>query len=300
MIKNWNELDLSEELYEPPKEVQDNELEEQKPRESGFFSTLTFQVILCLVIAIILVLMNTFFPSQYHDIDSELKKQIQQDGGFSEDMARWKGQFDSWLNKEKDTPTVVPDTSQPASEAGTEESITAESTAGDAGKETSQQSGEEAAEKAAGGEPNGSDVPENVSLEAFSFDQKIAAPLTSLTVTSEFGARTHPITKEADFHKGTDLAAEEGDDIYAVLSGTVVESEFSEGYGNHIRLRHQDGTESFYAHCSKLLAKEGDQIKQGEVIAKVGSTGTSTGPHLHFGYLIHGKFVDPTAVLEHA
>ena len=117
-------------------------------------------------------------------------------------------------------------------------------------------------------------------------------------MTSVFGKRTHPITKETDFHNGIDLAGNEGDEIRVILSGTVVEAEESKGFGKHLRVRHADGNESFYAHCSELLVKKGDQVKKGQVIAKVGSTGISTGPHLHFGYLIDSKYVDPKPVLD--
>ena len=114
MIKNWKEFDLSEELYNEPKEG-----EEKPSKETGFFSTLTFQVILCLAITIILVLLNTFFPSQYHDIDSELKTLIQEDGGFAEDMEGIKSQFERWLNKEQ--ATILPDVGESSTDINSTE-----------------------------------------------------------------------------------------------------------------------------------------------------------------------------------
>ena len=292
MIKNWKEFDLSEELYNEPKEG-----EEKPSKETGFFSTLTFQVILCLAITIILVLLNTFFPSQYHDIDSELKTLIQEDGGFAEDMEGIKGQFERWLNKEQ--ATILPDVGESSTDINSTEETISSVVSEDAASDTEDNVSSETA--AAGGEPNGeAQIPANVSMQSYTFQNDIASPLKNLSVTSAFGARTHPITGEQDFHKGIDLAADEGTEIKVILAGTVMEAEESEGYGKHIRVRHADGNESFYAHCSKLLVKEGDAVKKGQVIAEVGSTGMSTGPHLHFGYLINSKFVDPAAVLDRA
>ena len=146
MIKNWKEFDLSEELYNESKEG-----EEKPSKETGFFSTLTFQVILCLAIAIILVLLNTFFPSQYRDIDSELKTLIQEDGGFAEDMEGIKGQFERWLNKEQ--ATILPDVGESSTDTNSTEETISSVVSEDAASDTEDNVSSETA--AAGGEPNG-------------------------------------------------------------------------------------------------------------------------------------------------
>lgn len=112
----------------------------------------------------------------------------------------------------------------------------------------------------------------------FVFPLSIPAPITSL-----FGWRTHPISGDQRFHAGTDVGAPTGTPIVATASGRVAVSDFLGGYGLTVILRHDNGTEeSLYAHMSRLLVNVGDRVEQGEVIGLVGSTGNSTGPHLHF------------------
>ena len=94
-------------------------------------------------------------------------------------------------------------------------------------------------------------------------------------------------------HKGIDIAAPKGTDVYAAASGTVTFSGSSGAYGNMIKIKHADGTETVYAHNNKNLVKKGETVKAGQAIAKVGSTGNATGNHLHFELLVNGKRIDP-------
>ena len=94
-------------------------------------------------------------------------------------------------------------------------------------------------------------------------------------------------------HKGYDIACAKGTKIYAVQAGTIVESRWSDSYGYFITIDHGDGVKTRYAHCSKLFSKVGDKVSQGENIALVGSTGWSTGPHVHFEVIINGTHVNP-------
>jgi len=125
---------------------------------------------------------------------------------------------------------------------------------------------------------------------------KIIAPVEGL-ITSDFAYRIHPITETTDFHNGMDVAAEEGRNILAALPGEVTEVGWSEVYGNYIILKHATHLETFYAHCSEILAEEGMVVRQGERIAKVGQTGMATGPHLHFSVIVDGEYTDPAWVL---
>lgn len=117
---------------------------------------------------------------------------------------------------------------------------------------------------------------------------------------ADYGPRIHPITGENQFHEGIDIGAPSGNPIYASRGGTVTVAEYESGCGNYIELRHPDGTGSQYCHASKLISKIGDNVNQGDVIAEVGSTGRSTGPHLHFAvfsnYATREK-TDPEALL---
>ena len=111
-------------------------------------------------------------------------------------------------------------------------------------------------------------------------------PLTiPAAITSAFGWRIHPIAGESRFHSGTDLGAPQGTPVMAVFDGKVQIADIMGGYGLAIVLRHdKDTEETLYAHLSEAFVKPGDTVKQGEVIGRVGSTGYSTGPHLHFEF----------------
>lgn len=116
---------------------------------------------------------------------------------------------------------------------------------------------------------------------------------SSSRITSGFGGRSSPTEGASSNHQGIDIGAASGSDIIAAASGTVVVSTYSYSAGNYIMLSHGGGVYTVYMHCSKLLVSEGQTVSQGQSIAKVGSTGYSTGPHLHFGVRTGGRYVDP-------
>ena len=115
------------------------------------------------------------------------------------------------------------------------------------------------------------------------------------SITSEYGYRTSP---EPGFHYGLDIGMPTGTKICAVKDGTVNSVVYgTTGYGYYVLLDHDDGIQTMYAHCSKLLVSVGDKVTKGDVIAEVGSTGKSTGPHCHFEVRINGEQVDPSPYL---
>lgn len=117
-------------------------------------------------------------------------------------------------------------------------------------------------------------------------------------LTSYFGRRNLGMGTSA-FHRGLDIAAPTGTTIVAARSGTVTFSGWStQGYGNLVKIRHAGGHETWYAHASRLLVSVGQQVSQGQPIALVGSTGISTGPHLHLEIHISGRAVDPLSQLR--
>ena len=117
------------------------------------------------------------------------------------------------------------------------------------------------------------------------------------TITSPFGMRFHPILKVYRMHNGVDIGAPTGASVVAANSGVVTTSSWLSICGNAIIIDHGGGVCTLYAHASELIAQVGDHVERGDIIMKVGSTGLSTGPHLHFGISINGQYVDPMPYL---
>ena len=125
-------------------------------------------------------------------------------------------------------------------------------------------------------------------------------PINYTRVTSPFGPRVHPITGEkGKMHKGIDLAAPSGTPIYATRSGIVDYVGFeADGAGNWVQINHQDGFKTQYMHMTRYVVKWGQRVKAGELIGYCGSTGGSTGPHLHFGVFLNGTAVNPANYIK--
>lgn len=119
-------------------------------------------------------------------------------------------------------------------------------------------------------------------------------PAPSYTrISEEYGDRIHPILKTPQFHNGLDLAAPNGSPILAAYDGEVVAAAYSGTMGNYIMIDHGDSLYTIYMHASALYVNKGDLVVKGEKIAAVGSTGRSTGPHLHFSVRLNGSYVSP-------
>lgn len=127
---------------------------------------------------------------------------------------------------------------------------------------------------------------------------KFKFPLASYTrISSPYGYRKHPITGTNKLHSGIDYAAPHGTSIYAAEDGVVLTSGWVNGYGYTVTVNHGGGYVTLYAHCSKLLVSSGQKVTKGQTIAKVGSTGNSTGNHLHFEVKVNGKAQNPAGYL---
>lgn len=128
-------------------------------------------------------------------------------------------------------------------------------------------------------------------------DQVMLVPVDGI-LSSPYGWRIHPIYNEKRFHEGVDVAAPEGKPIKAVLAGTVKEVLFNEISGWTVKIEHDEGLETRYAHCLKILVKEKQKVEKGEVIAEVGESGISTGPHVHFEILKNNENMDPETFIQ--
>lgn len=125
-------------------------------------------------------------------------------------------------------------------------------------------------------------------------------PVRSGYITSTFGFRKDPFRGRSAFHKGIDFAGVRGSPVVAVGDGIVTFSGRQSGYGNMVEVRHKDGLTTRYGHCQKLLVKEGASVERGQTIATLGSSGRSTGPHVHFEVLVGGKQVNPMKYIDQA
>lgn len=117
-------------------------------------------------------------------------------------------------------------------------------------------------------------------------------------ISSGFGSRIDPLVNKGAYHPGIDFRGKAGDRIKATADAVVKKVTYDEDYGRHVILSHGNGFETLYAHLQKTLVKEGDKVKRGQAIGLVGSTGRSTGPHLHYAILHRGKFIDPMKYLR--
>lgn len=149
----------------------------------------------------------------------------------------------------------------------------------------------------------GEDIPiykatQNTSFAPFVMTDKLLSPIENGRYTSYFGYRTNPITGEWSFHTGLDIAADKGTPIRAALKGRVTRIGEDSRAGKYVFITHSDGFVTFYCHCSEILVEENMNINRGETVARVGSTGWSTGPHLHFEIRRDGIRLNPLWALE--
>lgn len=125
-------------------------------------------------------------------------------------------------------------------------------------------------------------------------------PLEGGWISSRFGLRTDPFTGRRARHNGMDFAGRDGSDVLAVASGVVTHAGYRYGYGKLVEINHGNGYATRYAHNKAVKVAPGDRVNKGQVIAAMGSTGRSTGPHVHFEVLLNGRMVDPADYIQAA
>lgn len=118
------------------------------------------------------------------------------------------------------------------------------------------------------------------------------------TISSPYGGRMAPVGGGYDWHPGIDIAVDFGTPVYASAAGTVEQAGWNGGYGRYVKLDHGNGYETAYGHMSGIAVTEGEAVRKGDIIGFAGSSGYSTGPHIHFEVLVDGQFVDPMYMLS--
>ena len=144
-----------------------------------------------------------------------------------------------------------------------------------------------------GGESGGDDGDDGSGGGSSSSSEGWITPVPWYILTSPFGWRTHPIYGDQRFHEGVDLACNEGTSIYASRGGQVSAASYNDSMGFYVQINHGDGYKSIYMHMTHSIVSAGEYVAQGQTIGYVGSTGDSTGPHLHFGISLNGEYVNP-------
>jgi murein DD-endopeptidase MepM/ murein hydrolase activator NlpD len=122
----------------------------------------------------------------------------------------------------------------------------------------------------------------------------VGYPLSSIHVSSSYGKRLDPFTGRWANHQGVDYRARSGTPVYSVANGTVISARYNGGYGNEVRIKHPSGMITLYAHLLNYSVRTGQTVKRGQIIGRVGSTGRSTGAHLHFGLMTNGRYINPS------
>ncbi len=148
-----------------------------------------------------------------------------------------------------------------------------------------------------GGDLEKGEAIKGTSFAPYSISAQVCLPVENARITSPFGYRINPVSGNYGFHTGIDLAAPEGTPVSAAFYGRIKECGEDDVWGKYILIEHSDNCETYYCHLSEIYVDEGAVIRQGETVGLVGSTGWSTGPHLHFEVRIDGVRVDPEPVL---
>ena len=118
-------------------------------------------------------------------------------------------------------------------------------------------------------------------------------PVDGVQLTSGYGMRNHPILRQRRQHNGVDLAAPRGTPVYATADGMIEMAQYFGSYGNYVQIGHGGDLETRYAHLSSYTVRDGEQVRKGDLIGYVGSTGRSTGPHLHYEVRVSSEPVNP-------
>lgn len=275
---------------------QKNSKKNKRAGNDALMKLICLQVIIVIAALASVFVMGRISPSSY----GNLKKQY--DGIMSEDkslsqifsgMKEYALLVLSYMDEEEETQTV---STQILSEVTTVSQQSLEEISTQTG-ETVASAEIESAKSAGGKDIDIEKAAKGTSFADYVISEAPAMPVNSRNVTSEFGYRTNPISGNYGFHTGLDIAAAQGTKISCLFFGIVEEVGEDDKWGKYVRVKHSDSLETFYCHCSEVFVKNGDVIRKGETLALVGSTGWSTGPHLHIEIIIDSVRVDPYKLL---
>ncbi|MBQ2904753.1 MAG: M23 family metallopeptidase [Clostridia bacterium] len=267
----------------------------KKTKTDYLIRLILLQGLLCILIVSGVFLVSKVSPTAYAKMREDYLGIMQRDMSAGE-----------MLGQLKDTADYVFSPSETA-EPAMSGNVATESSADDIVLDSFEVTSDETGEKVAVGEiigsgSGGGDLESREAVKGTSFAPYYVSvdpviPVKNARITSRFGYRTNPVSGNYGFHTGLDLAAAEGTPVAASFYGRVSETGESDVWGKYVLMEHSDGFETYYCHLSEIFVSEDAVIRQGETVGLVGSTGWSTGPHLHFEVRINGVRVDPERLL---
>ncbi len=288
---------------------------EKKPALAGM-QVILVQSISCIVVVLLVLVIKLVGGDAF----AQLRQQFNESIMSNSIIATLASLFETPY---ADDTSSLPDGSMVSPESGPPASSDSSSSAASSGEETSAQTDSSeasgsgtttdaaqtggttaASSPAASSSPSGGTTaqavryaPEGSSFTTVHANRLAAAPLPTGKVTSPYGYRENPTKEGTGFHKGIDIGAPEGTPIRAMYFGVVTAVGEEAGYGKYVKLFHGNGVEILYAHCSEILVEKDAVIRAGETVAKVGSTGDSTGFHLHVELRVNGITYNPAGML---
>ncbi len=276
----------------------------RRPRRGG---VLAVQCIACAVLVLLALLLRAAGGEAFAELRRRFNDGVARNELLSALAALWDGDPESAvsgvLREQNDGISDVPDSSVPESSVPSNDGGASSDggTSGNGETPDGTASGSDAP-SAASAPPSaaqtaGLSPPAGATAVALTVRGLPVPPLPNGTLTSGYGYRTDPLTGARAFHRGVDIAAPEGTPVAAMLFGRVAAVGESGSLGRFIRIDHGDGVEVLYAHCSRVLAAEGAVVRAGETVALVGSTGRSTGAHLHVQISAAGTVFGPARLV---
>ncbi|MBO4339000.1 MAG: M23 family metallopeptidase [Clostridia bacterium] len=242
-----------------------------KGRNEFLFRTVTAQFIASILVLAVLFIMRSSSPESFNYFKGKFKSLMKRDITVSEMVSAFRN-FTSQNKAETEKETEKTEEKETVKQVKTEK-------------------------EASGGE----DLLKAQDKTTFSpviISENLICPLEKYEITSKFGYRTNPISGEYGFHTGLDMAADEGTEIKAAYDGIVVETGYTDIRGNYIIIEHSETVSTGYYHCKEILCDIDQNVRKGQAVALVGSTGWSTGPHLHFEVKIDGVNCNPEYLIN--
>ena len=274
----------------------------EKTKTDYLIRLILLQTVLCVLVAGGVFAASKISPSSFERMKADYGRIMQNDMSAGEIVEQIKDAAEFVF---KPAETTEPAMAEPEieTEKATQTAEISEEITLDSYEVTSDETGETVAvgelvqNGSGGGDMEHKEAAKGTSFAPYYVSVDPVLPVENARITSRFGYRTNPVSGNYGFHTGLDLAAAEGTPVAAAFYGKIVETGSSDVWGNYILMEHSEKLRTYYCHLSEIYVEEGAVIRQGETIGLVGSTGWSTGPHLHFEVRINGIRVNPEPLL---